>query len=307
VPSPSEIRDQVASELGRRTRLSVPAFAGGMLHLLATIVIGAVLRNLPTVGVFQALQPILRGEPNPLQNPRGEEIKYLSHEAVGLLAGSLLGAVSIVALVLVLMLLLDAARFRGAKIWRASHRLVLWGGGAVAVLGLGREILSAILTHKFAVGHDLSAHAVDAVRNNPLKVGVEVLYQLTGLVFAAGMINTTLNAQRVGLVPRWMGFLGMFSGIVVSPIIAESSVLHLIPAFWLVMMGILYVGKWSKGDPPAWAAGEARPWPSAARQRAESRADGDPEPAAADVAPEPNRPPSARSANKRRRKRRARG
>jgi hypothetical protein len=82
---------------------------------------------------------------------------------------------------------------------------------------------------------------------------------------------------------------------------------QVVPAFWLVMMGILLVGRWSKGDPPAWAAGEARPWPSAGRQRAERRSQEGSSKPGADVAPEPVRLPSNRAANKRRRKRKARG
>ena len=32
------------------------------------------------------------------------------------------------------------------------------------------------------------------------------------------------------------------------------------------MMGMLLAGRWPGGDPPAWEAGEARPWPDAARR-----------------------------------------
>ena len=38
------------------------------------------------------------------------------------------------------------------------------------------------------------------------------------------------------------------------------------------MMGILFMGRWPNGDPPAWAAGEARPWPTQAERRAEREA-----------------------------------
>jgi hypothetical protein len=76
-----------------------------------------------------------------------------------------------------------------------------------------------------------------------------------------------------------------------------------VPSFWMVMMGILYVGKWPKEQPPAWAAGEARPWPSQAQVRAAKQGGGQVALATgvADVAPEPARP--AGSSRKRRRKR----
>jgi hypothetical protein len=75
-------------------------------------------------------------------------------------------------------------------------------------------------------------------------------------------------------------------------------------------MGILYIGKWPNGQPPAWESGEARPWPSRAQMRAEAPG-GAGQPAlatgAGDVTPAPARPASGRSSRKRRRKRGARG
>ena len=51
MPSNAEIRKQTAWELNRRTRLSVPAFAGGFLYLLSAIIITSTLNGLPTVVV----------------------------------------------------------------------------------------------------------------------------------------------------------------------------------------------------------------------------------------------------------------
>jgi hypothetical protein len=132
---------------------------------------------------------------------------------------------------------------------------------------------------------------------------------LAGLAFAAGMIAVAINALRVGLIPRWMGILGIFTGVLIFLPIGGAT-LEVVPAFWMVMMGILYVGRWPNGEPPAWAAGEARPWPSQAQLRAAKRA-GEGQPAlstaGADVGPAPDRPASVASSRKRRRKRGARG
>jgi hypothetical protein len=84
--------------------------------------------------------------------------------------------------------------------------------------------------------------------------------------------------------------------------------LQIIVSFWMVMMGILLIGKWPGGDPPAWAAGDARPWPSAAQQRAARQAGRTPAAATATAgAPEPARPTSSRAGGKRRRKGRGGG
>jgi hypothetical protein len=176
-------------------------------------------------------------------------------------------------------------------------------------------VVSAIETHKFAVGHDFSAHAVDqALTKGTLNMVVVYVDLIAALAFAAGTIVVAMNAQRVGLIPRWMGILGIFTGVLLFLPLGGAE-LQIVPAFWLVMMGILYLGKWSKGDPPAWAAGEARPWPSQAQMRAareprgapSKNGKGTPSTPDQDIAPAPSQPSSSRAARRRRRKRRARG
>lgn len=316
MPSASEIRAQTAQELERRKRLAVPAFAGGVLYLLSAIVIASTLNSAPTVGLFQGLEPALHGEPNPVRSPRTDEVKYISHHAFGLVAGSTFAAIAIGALTLVLLLLVDAVAFRRPGLWRGARPLVLYGGIAFAVVSLGHQIVGAIETHKFAVGHDFSNHAVDqALTKGALNTIVVYLALISALALAGGTIIVSMNAQRVGLIPRWMGILGILTGVLIFLPIGGAQ-LQIVPAFWLVMMGVLFSGRWSKGDPPAWAAGEARPWPSAAQARAEREAGGQtgsrgngggPAPRGDDVAPAPNQPAQPSSSRKRRRKRKARG
>jgi hypothetical protein len=305
----SEIAAQVAYESERRTRLGVPAFAGGVLYLLSAIVVTATLSGAPSVGLLQGLAPALRGEANPAVSPRAAEVKYISHHAFALIASSVLKTIAIGVLTLVLLLLLDATRFRRPQTWSAARPLVLFGGSALALISLAHQVASAVQVHNFAVGHDFTNHAVDqALTKGAVNVGGQYLDLLAALALMAGMIATASGAMRAGLLTRWMGILGIFSGVLVFLPIGGAT-LEIVPAFWMVAMGILYLGRWPNGDPPAWAAGEARPWPSQAEIRAERRgqtpagkAAGKPalSPAGADVAPAPAASP--RSSRKRRRK-----
>ena len=52
MPSAVDIRRQTASELDRRRRLAVPAFAAGVLYLLSSIIISSTLSGAPTVGLL---------------------------------------------------------------------------------------------------------------------------------------------------------------------------------------------------------------------------------------------------------------
>ena len=109
------------AETARRSRLAVPAFAGGFLYLLSAIIISATLNGAPTVGLLQGLAPALSGVANPAVSPRTEEVKFISHHAFPLIAGSVLAAVAVDALTLVLLLLVDATRFRRARDVAGRH------------------------------------------------------------------------------------------------------------------------------------------------------------------------------------------
>jgi hypothetical protein len=317
MPSSKEIKQEVASETDRRARLAVPAFAGGFLYLLGGIVASTTLKGAPTVGLLQGLAPAFRGEVNPSVSPRAAEVKFISHHALPLIAGSTISAISVIVLTLVLLLLVDATRFRRPSSWSAARPLVLVGGIGLAVLTVGHQAISSIETHSFAVGHDFSSSAVDkALTKGTANEVTEYIDLLAGLALMAAIIGVALGALRVGLLPRWMAILGCFSGVLIFLPIGGAT-LEVVPSFFMVMMGILYVGKWPNGEPPAWASGEARPWPSQAERRAEyaaqraakQAAKGRPalSAAGADIAPAPAQPAANGRSRKRRRKRGTRG
>ncbi len=227
-----------------------------------------------------------------------------------LIAGSVLAAIAIGALTLILLLLFRAATYRRPASWQPARQLVLGGGIAVALASVAHEVVYAIETHKFATGHDFTRAAVDnALTKSAANQVVAYVSLIAGLALVVGMIVTLLNALRTGLVPRWMGFLGMFSGLLIL-LPNVGATLELIPAFWLVMMGLLLSGRWMGGDPPAWEAGEARPWPSRAQLQAQRIAarKGEALPAGAlgEVPPAP-KPQQAGTSRKRRRKGGSRG
>jgi len=310
MPNAGDIRRQVEAESARRGRLAVPAFDGGFLYLLSAIIITETLSGAPTVGVLEGLTPALRGEANPAVSPRTPEVKFISHHAFSLVTGGILAAAAVGILTLVLLLLADATIFRRPESFSPMRPLIMAGGIGVAVVTMAHQVVSAIETHKFAVGSDHTNSAVErALTTGTATALVDYLALIAGLVLAIGMIGLMINALRVGLLVRWLAFLGMFTGIlIVLPI--GGAELQIVPAFWMVMMGILYAGKWPNGDPPAWAAGAAVPWPSraqmagggGARQPAAAAA-GANGGSAAEPAPAPAPSGAGGSSRKRRRKR----
>ncbi len=140
------------------------------------------------------------------------------------------------------------------------------------MISVAHQIVNAIETHNFAVGHDFSNHAVDfALTKGTANLVMDYLDLVAGLSLAVGMVVVMVGAMRVGLLTRWVGVLGIFSGVLIFLPIGGAT-LEVVPAFWLVAMGLLCAERWPNGDPPAWSTGEARPWPTRAALREANQA-----------------------------------
>jgi hypothetical protein len=109
-----------------------------------------------------------------------------------------------------------------------------------------------------ALGSDRANElASDAIKEAPLRP-LAAGFELGGrLGFAVAMAYTALYAMRTGLLTRFWGSLGMALGVV-SFIPAFSSFALL----WYIYLGLLLTGWVPGGRPPAWASGEAMPWPT---------------------------------------------
>jgi hypothetical protein len=291
-----EIRERVAFETARRARLAVPAFAGGVLYLLGSITASSTLKGLPTVGVVQGVAPALEGKPNPALSPRAAEVRFYDHHASGLIAGSVLGAAGLVILLFVLLFLYDAARFRRPQTAPVTRWFVLVGGVGLPLLTVVGGIVQALDAHNFVTSHDFTTRAVEnALTKNGLYEVLGYITPLCALAFVGGMIAVMVTIVRAGLQPRWLGIVGGAGAFI---LLIPSQQLSLITAFWMVATGILLLGRMPGGDPPAWAAGEARPWPSQAAARAARAGQG----GKRDATPEPV-PPAANGEGPGRRRR----
>jgi hypothetical protein len=117
------------------------------------------------------------------------------------------------------------------------------------------------------VEDDRAEHALSSAGLQGLGFG----FGLAGrLGFAVALLYTCLFAMRVGLLSRFWGSLGMALGVA-SLILAPEFAL-----IFFIYFGLLAIGKLPGGRPPAWAAGEAIPWPSPGEKAAEELQPEDP-------------------------------
>lgn len=78
------------------------------------------------------------------------------------------------------------------------------------------------------------------------------------LAFVFAMVYTSLWAFRTGLLTRFWGTLGMALGVA---LVFLGSLGFLGLLIWFAALGMMFVGFFPGGRPPAWEAGMAIPWP----------------------------------------------
>jgi hypothetical protein len=96
-------------------------------------------------------------------------------------------------------------------------------------------------------------------------VALPFIGQLSALLLAVAFVLISLSAMRVGLLTRFMGYLGIFTGVLV--LFPIGSPVPVVEGFWLFAVAYLFSGRWPTGVPPAWRSGRAEPWPSGQQLR----------------------------------------
>jgi hypothetical protein len=101
---------------------------------------------------------------------------------------------------------------------------------------------------------DLASDLIDD--SGALQAGSLVRFiGLISLVFA--MIYIPLWCMRTGLLTRFWAYLGLALGIAL--LLVPIGIFGLV--LWFALVGLMIAGWWPRPLPPAWAAGEAIPWP----------------------------------------------
>jgi hypothetical protein len=103
-----------------------------------------------------------------------------------------------------------------------------------------------------------SGAARDAISGSVVQAAT-IIYQLGRFGLALALVILSLNAMRVGLLTRFFGILGILSGVLLVLPIDQPGIIR---SFFFIALGLLFLGRWMGGRPPAWQTGTAQPWPS---------------------------------------------
>jgi MFS family permease len=312
VVTPQEV---VARERTVRPKIGLVALGAAILTVVANIVQNAALSDRPRVNEIDALRDAA-GQPLGRPGLGTDQVLYFNDHAASILLGSVLQGLVSVLTGVVLLALLRFALDRGGRAPRFTRQLIIIGAAAAAT---GTVLLSLGLVlnaHDFAGAADQGTQAAhDAARSGFLVVTGTILGLVGLFPLAAAFVMVAIAAMRVGLLTRFVGVLGAIVGVlqILGPLSAGA---FIVTAFWMAMVGMLMLGRWPTGMPPAWDEGDARPWPSQQELREqreharEARGRGrgpssrapEPEPAAAEPALG-DAPSPATSARKKRKRR----
>jgi hypothetical protein len=274
--------DILQAEARERPRMAIVAAVAALFTLAA-----------PIVGLI-----VLKGTPS---NLIGQTIQRQEH-LVGIALSAACSVVGLVAITLTLDFLLRATGRRRPDLpWQL--RPLLWAGGiGLAGLLIALQVVATVKLNHFV---DHGSQTYEEARKVNSQGAVAYLGILAQFAFAGAFVTIAVTAMRVGLLTRFLGYLGVISAVLfVIPLVPVP----IVQVYWLGALAMLLAGRSPSGTPPAWQSGEAMPWPSPAEMREQRVRDAEARRGGADVldgsATDPNAVPEQPAPAKRKRKKR---
>ena len=233
---------------------------------------------------------------SPPDNEREALIRFNEHQGEFFVTLGLQAA-SYILLAGALLYLLRATLYRRPEVPRFTTGLLLLAPVLLAVGGVMNQLdLNDVADEFLSSGKMSEGRAEDLLEDRDVVGGA--IGSGGTLCLALSFVLISLNAMRAGLLSRFMGVLGVVVGaLLVLPLLPGGQ--STVQVFWVVALGLLFLGRWPGGRGPAWETGEAIPWPSAADARDQQLAPADSE-AHADPPADPKPVARKRSRKKRR-------
>jgi hypothetical protein len=168
--------------------------------------------------------------------------------------------------------LVRVTRPRRAELARPSRILTIVGpvATAIAVVVTAFAIIK-VAEHVAEIAHpprgeDARDNVIEDLQQDSSGiVAATVASYAARLALGFGLLLASLNAMRAGLLSRFSGILGI-AAAVLGTLLGGLGLFVL--AFWLAVVGVIFLDRWPNGRGPAWDEVEAIPWPSAMDQAA---------------------------------------
>jgi hypothetical protein len=187
------------------------------------------------------------------------------------LIAAVLNAVGSLAVAWTLTFLFRSSSARRPELRTFIKYIAIAGGVLAAITGVVYAIVVAIKVHEFVTTGAQTYDEANHLTSSAGLLALQLFGQAAALLLAIGFVLVSLNAMRVGLLSRFMGYLGIFAGVLV---LFQITQVPIVQAYWLLAFAYLVSGRWPTGVPPAWRSGRAEPWPSSQEMRANRLAAG---------------------------------
>jgi hypothetical protein len=236
--------ERLIYEARQRTRQAIIAGAAGLLLLVATV--------LQTVGPKTNVTELTIG------------LIYANKRHILDVAAAILEAGGVLAVAATLTYLFGATQARNEGVQPWLRGLAIVGGVMTAVSAIANAILIAVKGHDFVTQGTQTYEEAHHLTSSPILVVFQYSNLLGVFLIAMALVMISLNAMRAGLLTRFIGYLGIFAGVLtVIPLVP----LPIVEIYWLFAVGYLFSGRWPTGVPPAWRSGRAERWPTSAELR----------------------------------------
>ena len=256
--------ETLLDEQRRRPQAASAAIGAGILSLGGAILATRVFAGRPEAPLLGLLRERLQTPP-PQPGLKAVEVGWYADNSSVLILVFVVLALAAAAIGLALWHLYRSVKARRPELPRYALYAAIAGSVLVGVTGIAQVLHQTQRAAAFADGANQTSVAAPDLLRSTFMVVVQTLGGLGGLALGAAIVMLSLNAMKVGLLTRFVGVLGIIVGVLfVLPI---GSSLPLLPAFWFVAVGALFLGRWPRGLPPAWVTGDAQPWPTQQEQR----------------------------------------
>lgn len=247
---PMSPEEELAFEARQRTRQIAFAVMGGVLLMIASV-----------IGLLGPHSAVSEETLNLLTENRraGYDI-----------AATILNSVAELSFGVTLWYLWRCTRSRTGKSLSYVPMLVVIGVVVAAVTDIVYVVDFTHIASEFATTGAQTYDEANRLQSSNLISICKILGQLAALLIAISFVVVSFQAMRLGLLPRFMGYVGMLAGFL---FLFPITVVPVVQLFWLLALAILFSGRWPDGVPEAWKTGRAVPLPSAAEMRARRAAE----------------------------------
>jgi hypothetical protein len=251
VPPPDPERPDVLIEREKREALpaAIAAIASGVLALIG----------------FVFLQTAGRNRPN---NDPGRVLHYNDH-ATQILVGNILVSLGALASGYAMLYLYKATKGRRPQTINAARVCAIVGPVILAISQIAVQVVLLQKAHDFATTGSQTYEGAKDILDDGTITALATIALAGQLALGFAFVIISLNAMRAGLLTRFMGILGIIVGVLLVLPLAPSPIVQTV---WLLSLGILFLGRWPSGVPPAWTEGRPIPWPSQQELREQAQA-----------------------------------